>query len=198
MAECAERLAKDVIILNQLQKRNSGVHVTKGYNSVSETNQISLFEVLSIAQKKTKRYIHQASYQKWTHFLSQTCHADLLQQISDLPDELGLSEVERVFQVSFNVYVLKLIDESIRSVLVRKGNGDETLNVVFLSGRYMLIYNLPQFQKLSHVRLTPHVASTTVDPPRLQWIKNHKHIHALILNRSGVAYKDNLGFFFAV
>ena len=192
---CAERLAKDVIILNQLQKRNSGVYVTKAYNSISETNQISLFEVLSVAQKKSKRSLHQASYQKWTHFQGQTCHADLLQRISDLPDELALREVERVFLVSFNVYVLELIGESFRSVLVRKGKGDEALNVVFLSGRYLLIKNLTQFQKLTHVRLTSHAASTMVDSPRLQWIKNHKHIHALILNRSGVAYKDDLGFF---
>ena len=182
-------------LVNQLKKRNSGVDVTKGYPSVAETNQLSLFEILSLEDKKSKQNLHKSSYQKLTHFIAQTnqLHIEVLQQVVDVPSELGLSEVERVFDVSFQVYLLESFEDSIRAVLVREGGvKDKVIPVVFVSGRYLRIRDLTQFQRFIRHTGANHAS---LDPPRLQWIKNHRHIRTLIKDKHGMAYTDELGFF---
>ena len=107
----------------------------------------------------------------------------------DFPSELGVCEVERVFGVSFQVYLLESFEGALRAVLVRPcGRKDKIIHVVFISGRYLRIRDLTQFQRF----VTSHAPD---DPPRLQWIKKHRHIRTLMKNTKGQAYTDELGFF---
>jgi len=170
-------------LLKQLHMRGSGVDVTKGYPSAAETNQLSLFEVLSLEENQPKHRVHHPSYQKLTHFIGQTnpLHVEALEQVVDFPSELGVREVERVFGVSFQVYLLESFEGALRTVLVRPcGRKDKVIHVVFISGRYLRIRDLAQFQRF----VTSHAPD---DPPRLQWIKKHRHIRTLMKNQKGQA-----------
>ena len=183
-------------LLEALKKRGSGVDVTTGYPSARETNQLSLFEVLSLMENIDKRYVHLPSHQKLTHFIDQTnqLHLEALQQVTDLPDELGLREVERVFSVSFQVYLLESFMGSIRAVLVREGDVKvNVIPVVFVSGRYLRIRDLTLFQRFIY---RPTANPVYADSPRLRWIKNHHHIRTLMKSQNGKqTYTDELGFF---
>ena len=68
--------------------------------------------------------------------------------------------------------------------------------MVLVSGRYLYISNLVQFQQIAHERLASNVQDQSTDNPRLQWILKHKHIRTLVRrNRKKKLNTDDLVFF---
>ena len=102
---------------------------------------------------------------------------------------------EHFFGVSINVYILEFYRDSFRSLLARKGsqNSKSVLNVVLVSGRYLYISDLVQFQRVAHERLAQDQSDNN---PRLQWILKHKHIRTLVRrDRKKKLNTDDLVFF---
>ena len=186
------RLAHNTLILEHLQKRNSGVTVTKHNVSIEDINQSSIFEVLSLFEGKSKRYLKAATEQKKVlySFRVDSRHLEILKESRDLPDEESLCEIERLFNVCLNVYILELFEGTFHTNLFRTKDGARDLNVVYLAGRFFYINDLQKFV------VKPSLNESNLgDKPRLKWIKDHKHIQTLTKNTRGTPYTDSLNFF---
>ena len=67
----AARIAQDILILERLQKRNSGVTVTTGDADIQKQNQRSLFETLCLRENKKKTSYNFFNFPKTRIFCQQ-------------------------------------------------------------------------------------------------------------------------------
>ena len=189
----AARIAQDILILERLQKRNSGVTVTTGDADIQKQNQRSLFETLCLRENKKKHRITFSTSQKLAYFASntQSCHVEVLKEIRDIPDEKSLLEVERLFEISINVYIFERFEDALRPVLIKSKGGDKQLNVVYLSGRFLYVKDIKTFFNTYTV-----ADDTNRENARLQWIRSHKHVLTLDKNSHRQRYRGGVSSFF--
>ena len=185
------RAVDNALIYEHLKQHNSGVLVTPDDGvSIEQQNQHSIFEVLTLSENKKNRIdrIKKPTKEKllWYCVQVDSRHFDVLKESRDLPDESSLCELERLFNVHFNVYILELFNGTFHRNLFRVKESDKCINVVYLSGRFLYIEDLDKF--------IPRPSNVN-DKPRLKWIKAHRHILTLTKDTTRYQYTDTLNFY---